>query len=300
MRMKTRLVCQLFGSFVLFSGLLLMIVLLSLSVNKEVEQDEYMLTMNKYTGELGNVHEQGRVNLAIGDEMIKFKRTVKTYSSRISCWSVDQLLITADVTVYYQYIKDFLKPIIMIDFYDEDYFNQFFYSKIKGSIISTCGNYTAESFYQDRAAIANRMFLRLVELNQNQNLTEASPVSINQLQLQNLQFPVSFNNILNTKSQTRAQQQTQINARQTLLTNAQTNLIAARQQAAILLIQANQQSNQFFAQANATKAIIIDQFQKRAIAFNEAKNRLNLDDQSLLNYVRGEMIRSNNNTVMAI
>jgi len=300
MGVPTKTVCAYLAGFFGVAGLVLMVVLLALTVNKEVAQDEYMLPINKYTGNLGEIYEQGRVNLAVGDSMITFQRTVKSYQTTLNCWSMDELSVQADITVYYQYIKDYIKPILLIEFFDEDYFNQFFYPQIQHSIISTCGNYTAEQFYQDRATIANEMFTNLVAVVSSSASDEPSPVKINQLQLQNLQFPTAFTNVLNTKSQTKAQQQTQLNARQTLLTNAQTNQIAAQKQAAIALIQSSQQANQYLAQANATKAVIIDQFEKRAVAFNEAKNRLQLDDWGLLNYIRGEMIRSNNETVLSI
>ena len=87
-------------SFLLSFGLVLMIVLLVLCANKEIAQNQYMITINSYTGKVADlVREQGRVNIAVGDEMVFFTRTVQSHTQMVECFSKDLIQISAQISV---------------------------------------------------------------------------------------------------------------------------------------------------------------------------------------------------------
>jgi regulator of protease activity HflC (stomatin/prohibitin superfamily) len=284
-------------------AVLAMISLLALTVNKEVAQDELMVAVNTmYTGQVRGPFEQGRQNLQVGDSMIHFKRTVIPMPLRVTCYSRDLLQVTLDITVMYQYVQEAIVPTILKAFYDETYMLGMFRSVVAGSSYASCSNFTAEEYYQNRQLAENSLLQNLkIDLDYTLNETVPEfqsedsthqPIRITQLQLTNVDFPSAYNNIIQLKLQTQVQQTASLNNRATLLTNANTALISAYQQANILNINGQQTADVILAQANATQQIVVDQWRARALSFQAVQTQLGLTDPvSLLRYWQAELLR---------
>lgn len=277
-------------------GIITMIALLALTVNKEVKQDELLLTINMYTGDLRGPFAQGRYNLAVGDDMVHFKRTVQPHRFSITCFSRDMLRVTLEVTVMFQYVTEQIIPVLMHAFFDEQYYLADFDAQVTGSTWRTCSNFTAEDYYARRQSAEVSLLADL--RNALLRHPEPSVVHIAQLQLTNIAFPSEFNAVIAEKLQKQAQQTATLNTRQSQLTNANTQLQAARQMAAITLIDGKQRANVLLTRANATRQISVDSWNQRALAFKAAQTALSLDDVGLVAYIQSEVLRLNGKSIV--
>ncbi len=272
-----------------FAGLLLMAVLLGLCVNVKVGQNSYMITYNSFTTDISSVREQGTYTILPGDNKVTLTRTLQTVNNGdITCLSNDRLVLVLTVSVQFQYIKDEIIPIIFYQFSNENNFQTYLVNLVTSSIISTCGLYTAEQYYDNRGAIETSLFNQLV-LAVN---SSTSVVDIQFLQLKNIAFPDGFANIITQKQLVQQQEVTELNARTSQLINANTTLLTSQQSAEILLINANNQAEIILNQAQATKDVILTFWQQRSLAYQSIMRGMNLNASDFLQYLRSTIIQT--------
>lgn len=285
------------GIIFILGTVLLMIVLLSLCVNQKVEQDEYAVFINGFTTDVRGVFTQGTYTSDVGDTIVRFKRTFQLLEyDPLECMSYDQLILSLTISLQFQYAESAIMPIILMQFDTEDNFKNFLIGKIADSIISTCGNYTAEDYYSIRGSIETTMYNSVISQVNMLNIG----LDIIFLQLKNIDFPDDFATAITTKQLIEQQTVTQLNSRTSQLITANTTYLSSLQTANIILISANNTAEINIQQAHINEQIIINQWAQRAIAYNSIKQNLGLNASSLINYLEYEIIRNGNAPVVNI
>lgn len=89
-----------------------------------------------------------RYTLQVGDTFIKFKRILQFLPlDNMICLSSDRIVLNLSLAVQYSYTKDDIMPVVLRQFGGEDEYLSYVVDTVKGSIVSTCGNFTAEDYY---------------------------------------------------------------------------------------------------------------------------------------------------------
>ena len=276
-------------------ALLLLIILPAITVNQKVAQDEYAVFVNRYTTEVSGIHSQGAYTLAVGDAIIRFPRTFQHLDfPLIQCMSYDQLVLDLTVSLQFQYHQEAIIPIIMMQFGDEENYQNFFRYKIMSSIIDTCGNYTAEDYYTVRAQIEGTMFQRVVGFIEDSDLG----LEVIFLQLKNIDFPDQFAKAITTKQLVQQDAVTQTNSRTSQLIKAGTGLLESQKKAQITVINANNTARINVDRALTERNVIVEQWRQRGIAYNSVKTNLHLNDSQFINYLEFEIVRNGQHPVV--
>jgi regulator of protease activity HflC (stomatin/prohibitin superfamily) len=284
-----------------FCGLalfLLTIVLISVTVNKRVEQDEFAVVYNNYNRQFGNIYEQGVYTLNVGDTFLKFKRTLKDVDiDEIFCITKDKIVIQLTISAQYQYNRNDLIPIVLMNFDNGDIYEKFLDNMVSNIILRQCGFYDAESYYIDRGTIYNNMYDALLnEINNNNSIG----ATIEFFQLKNIDFPKSFADAITTKQLVIQNKVTTMNDRTTQLILANTTLLQNQRQAEITIINANNQANININQAETSYNIILGQWIQRNNTYFTIMKNLNLNQSQLLDYLKSEAIRNSDSPIISI
>jgi hypothetical protein len=204
--------------------------------------------------------------------------------------------------------QDALIPVVLVDFFSEEYFLPLFRSVIARATYLTCSNVTAEDYYMRRQMAELDLFARARESLQdtfNETITallpaKPQPVSLTQLQITNIEFPTAFNDVNSAKLQATVQQTASLNNRATQLTNANTQLIVTQQQANIVRINGNQQATVITATANATQLSVVDSWRQQALEAQAVRIQLlpTATDEQFVAYWRSELERVTPKTIL--
>lgn len=270
------------GGFLTFSGVILMIVLLSLTVNKEVKQDEYAVGYNTFEMEFTEVRSQGKYVTEVGEEFIILKRTLQEFSTDLECLSKDKVLLDLSFALQYQYSEGDLIPIILRQFGENGVYKKFIKNHILSSVSETCLKYNAEDYYTIRSTIDIDMFDSLVVKINDQDIG----TTIEFFQLVNIGFPPEFSAKITEKQHVQQTGDTAINDRASILTDANTELLEAEREATISVINANNTAsiniNKANANANSQKAL----WDQRAFAYENAAMTLGFNGTDMISYIK--------------
>lgn len=273
-------------------------VLLGISVNKKVENNEYgIVYYGSTTMEFGDTYEQGIYSIPPGAELKIFIRTLQDVDLEpITCYSSDKIVITLTVSVQYQLVKDNIIDIILKKYGGNGNFKNILRSIVQNIIINRCGQYNAEDYYIKRAIIDQDMHQNLLnDINNN-----SIGATIEFFQLINIEFPSDFSNIINRKQVVIQNKTTILNQRVSLLTAANTTLFQAQKTANITIETALNTARINLKQAQIQSEIITTQWYNRALAYSEIKTRLNLSDEQFIQYLRSDILRTVNGPIINI
>jgi hypothetical protein len=293
-------VCTVVNSCLVFSfiaGIILMIVLLSTTVNKKVEQNEYAVTKNRFTTDINGVYEQNTYNLKVGDSLIKFKRTFQQLSlDSVSCMTSDKIVIDLDISLQDQYQKDAIIPIILYKFDDEKNYKYFFTNAIIGSIIDACSLYNSIDYYTIRSQIESAIANQTLETINNADIG----LEIKFLQLRNIQFPQDLSNIITQKQLVDQQRITELNRRVSDLIAANTTYLESQQQAIAIDINANNLAAINLNAANIQQQVIINKWNQRGEAYLSIKTKNNLNDTQMIDYIKYLILQTSNAPIISV
>lgn len=272
-----------------FGGILLLIVLLSLTV-KSVEQTEYAVGYDTYNMKFTKIYTQGKYVTKVGEKLIRLPRTLQEYSTELTCLTNDKVLINLEIGMQYQYQRNKLIDTILMKFDGKEKFNRFIENRAVSSILDTCLKYNAEDYYTTRGDIDIAITNELVNVINNNNVG----ANVEFFQLINIGFPPSFSNAITRKQTVQQEALTATNNRQSILTNAETGLLEARRTALIVLINANNTAliniNKAYTNAKAQEIL----WTNRANAYGYASNVLKLNGTSMVNYIKSENVLNSN------
>jgi regulator of protease activity HflC (stomatin/prohibitin superfamily) len=276
----------------------MMVSLLAMYTLQEVAQSEFAVEYNTYEIEFGKVLSQGKYNVAVGSELIKFQRTLQDLDlGGVSCLSKDQVIVSLDVNIQIQYSSEALVPVILQQFSTNKIFKTFLAGVAKSSVLNSCSLFDADTYFTNRASVDLIMTENIAKIVNVNTLG----VSVVFFQLINIAFPSSYNRILTAKQTTQQQEITLENDRQNAITVANTNLFVANNTANIRIIRAQQEAATLINQATTQKLAIDAFWSSRTESFAAVMENFEYTNSSqLLDFVNSEIIRTNRRLVAGV
>lgn len=139
-----------FGGVICVLGVVLLIVLLSVSF-KKVDPNHVALGYNKVTRNIGDeVRGEGLALMGPSIELIVFKTTQQEAKHQnMSALSADSIDVNLDVRILYTVKRDKIRDIID-KFYDEDGHDEFIKDFSAGLVRLVASRFTAKQFYLER------------------------------------------------------------------------------------------------------------------------------------------------------
>jgi regulator of protease activity HflC (stomatin/prohibitin superfamily) len=278
---------QIFAIIIACGGLLLMIVLLALCINRPVGQDEYAIGYDTYNMKFTRIYTQGKYVTDVGEELILMKRTLQEYNKQLICLTKDKMLLTLDATLQFQYKQDALIPIILLQFGNTGKYNAFIENRVTSSILATCLKYNAEDYYTYRSIIDIDMYNQLVINVNDDNIG----TNIEFFQLVNIEFPKIFSNAISQKQTIQQEALTATNNRQSILTNAETILYETQRSAEVVIINANNTAKVIINKAYADSGIQLELWDQRANGYEYTANSLNLNGSDIISYIESDNVK---------
>lgn len=289
-------VIQIFGGIILLGGILLLIILPSMTVNVPVKQNEYAIGYNSYTCKFTKIYDQGKHTIAVGEKMYKIKRTVNDYSSKLQCLTSDKILIDIDWSIQYTYEQDKIIPKIFMEHKNKDQYNEFIMSLVISSIKSSCVEFTAENYYTNRSVIDARIYE-----NFEHDINEPEyGVYIENFQLVNIKFPQQFSEVINVKQNTDQSRLTALNNRNSILTNANTDLLQAQTRSKTILNNANNTAIINFNKAQELVNIENILWNNRIDVYSKVKYDLDLTPSQVIDYIYNDLIHKKRDIIYTL
>ena len=271
-----------------------MIVLLALTVNREVSQTEYVVQYNTFNCEFDNVLEQGRYTTDVGVEFKSFPRVLKDMKlNGISCLTSDKVSIDLKVKTQYRLRKSSLIDVVLEQFQSRGNHVKFLRRMAESSILDSCLEYTAEEFYSKRSEIDVAMF---ENLQKDVNAFDFG-ADIEFFQLIDIGLPDDLVDVIVEKQGIAQEIITATNERENALITADTNFIAVEKSSQVILIEANNSASIILNAAQETELAILQEWYNRAVAYQSVVESLQLTEQQFLNYLEAELFRLANRTI---
>jgi regulator of protease activity HflC (stomatin/prohibitin superfamily) len=278
--------CTSFFYFSLVFGFVLMIVLLSMTVDRVVEQDEYALGYNTYNMEFTQLYEQGKHTIAVGEKWFIVKRTLQELKKDIRCLSKDKVLLDLSVSMQYQYDENEIMDVIFKQFGDDKNYKKMLNNKAFATVVESCLVFNAEEYFLNRSFIDLTMYNNLVaNINDKQIGT-----NIEFLQLTNIGLPVAYNGAISEKQNIEQTITTTLNNRANILTEAETKLFESVRQAEINIINANATANIILNKADSKSQSQLQLWKDRAYGYEYTATNLGLNTSSMIKYIGSDNI----------
>ena len=275
------------GLIIAVGCVLLAIVIPAIIVNHEVKQDQYAVGYNTYEMDFTEVYDQGLHTLEVGEELIFFKRTLQDFKTDLTCLSSDRVELDLSISLQYELIEDDLIRVILRQFGSNGVHNNFLVGRILSSISESCLKFTAEDYFNIRETINDEMLANLMS-----NINDEDLGTLVQFfQLVNIQFPTEFSDLIEEKQRVEQTGDTELNNRQSVLTDANTALLEAQVAADITLLNANNTAtinlNRATTEANSQKAL----WDGRAFAYGDAASTLGFNSTDMILYIQSINVR---------
>ncbi len=271
------------------AGVILMIVLLVMCVNKKIDQSEVGVFKNYYTSSLRGPYEQGTYVMVPGETLTTFPRVYQQRShDKVVCLTKDTLPIKVDVAMQYQYDVNLIIPQLLQQFDNEDNFMELFDNTFYKAYLISCSKYTAEQFNNIRSQIEADIYTEM----SNQLHKTKIGVDVQSLQLVHTYFPNEFIDIITSKQATIQSITTNLNSRSGQLTEINTSILQAKQQANINLINANNIANINTVNADIKYNITLNKWQQQGIAFLDMLQAVNNNKSTFLYNLQFSIIKN--------
>lgn len=277
----------LLGFFAL-AGLIIMITLLALSVDREVSQSEYVVQYYENTKEFGPILEQGKYNVRVDTTFIYFPRTVYGLDmDSITCTSLDRIQIDLTVDVQVRLKREALIPIILKQYQSLGNYENWLKSYVKSLLISSCTSFSVNDFYLSRSQVYSSMFQTLeTGINRESSIYGST---IEYFQLSNVELPDELGAVIEEKQSALQEAVTAANDRTNEVILATTAFKEAEQQALITMIEASTEANLTKNEAIVQGLIIKDKYENLAPAYESVINNLNLNIDQFIEYLSAEL-----------
>jgi len=261
---------------------LLIIILFARSTYK-IEQNQLAFTENQITANIDGPYTQGLYVWKPADRVVRFERIFQQKVMDVKSMTYDKLKFIATISFQYEYQPINIVPTIWMEFQNEDNYLLFFERNVTTSIITTCAKYNATDYYDSRGIVEKQMENDLVR---NLNFPGSRfGAEIKGLQLKNIRFPIEFTRIIERRQIIDQDRVTAINARVSLLINANTTLLRSQQQASIIQTQADNAAQVIQTSANATAEIIWARWMRLVLGVQENIQRNNLTFEQAIAYL---------------
>lgn len=272
-------------------GLILMIVLLSLSI-QNVSQDEWGIQYNHVERTLSNTVEgPGRYAINPASSFFKFKSTFVPWELIIDCWTSDIIEVTLDIAVQTSYIHEEL-PQVIFEFGDEDHFLPYVENVLKKTMRESCSNFTAIQYYSNRTAIQTDMLNRI----ENELPKLGTHITTGgYLQLRNIKLPDDFNTAIIAKQTVQQEILLALNQRNQSLIIAETTLSQSVNNATSITNNATLQGQAILFDAQQQAQAINVSYSNRVDVYSKAMKLLGLNATEYIRTVLQPNLLTNGN-----
>ena len=276
-------VWQNLGAGILVFGVLLAVILIPKSL-KTLEHDEFGVRYNGLTerADRTKVYKQGRYLLTPASKFFKYKRTLQTLDlsgvNEIECLTREGLNMKLDITTQYQIKEDNVFD-IFDEYGEEANYVKYLNSITRDTIKDVCSNFTGEKYFFQRGVIELAIAKTLKGIYEIYKAYATSEL----VQLRNVMHPEPYEEANRQKQSVNQEKDRILSQRKELLTEANTELLLAKVNADIKLIQANAAANSIILEAQALAPAEQKKWQDRTDAFVTIKNRLG--NTTIENYI---------------
>lgn len=292
-----KIIGKIIFGLLLLGSLILMIVLLAQCINKKIEQSDVGFVFNTYTGKFSGPYGQGTINLSPQEELKTFTSIYQQKNEAgVTCLTQDKLQLSLDVSYQYAYNPEYIVSMLIKGFSSETNYMDLVNDAFWKNYTMVCANYTAENFYAFRSQIEKSIYNEFVF-----SLTDMDiGLDVKALQLTHVNFPREFSNIITAKQTATQEITTYTYARQGQLTNAQTELLKAQQQAQIILINAaNTAANNRYS-ADINYNVVVEQYNQKGLGYGAILNQFGGNITLFLDYLEMDIIRNSNNEIISV
>lgn len=281
-------------AFCTCASIVLMIVLLALTVNREVSQSEYVVQYNEYDCTFGKILTQGRYTTEVGVTFKEFPRVLEDLKVKeVTCLSSDKVEIKLGVKIQYRLRKDELIDVILKQFGTIQRHVKFLKRMATSSLLFSCLDYTAEEFYSSRSEVDLHMFDNL-----QKDINEFKfAADIEFFQLNDITLPDDLIDVITEKQGIAQQIITATNERENAIITAETNYLSVEQSSQVILIEANNTASIILNLAYETENAIMTEWYNRAVAYSGVTTSMGLTEDQFLEYLEAELFRLANKTV---
>jgi hypothetical protein len=252
------------------------ITLIVLSV-KVVEPTEYGVEWDTVWKQFGNTYDQGRYLVGPTKTIIAFNNTYQSIDYTLTgsgvelyCMSQDGMIVVIDVVSQYKVIRGGLVDILML--YD-DKLDTFVKTVAASTFINVCSFYQIETgFLQNRQNISMEMLSAF-----KQKLLQIGiEVDTQFAELRNYRYNATYAEAVTDKQVAQQQIELLLSQRPVLVTNAQTVLVNANEQALIDLQRANTMAQSIIQSSTSIAQGKYNQWEQYALGFAATLSKLNM------------------------
>lgn len=270
---------------ILVIGIILLITLLTLSINK-IEETEVAVVYHDVSRKIDGVIEQGWHTSTPDVSYFKFQRTYISEIKDYTCLSKDGLKINLKISSQYQHDVDkVLQTFLAIG--KDDTVRQYVLHILEKSVREVCGTVTAGQFFQQRQSVENNIKTKFQEKIYNNTL---AGINVGNVQLRNFQLPTNLLNIINQVQETREEIDIEINKREEALIREQTKAFETYEANRILLIKANTEASSINIKTNQEALVRENFWTSLTNAFLDAVADTGLTAEEYINMLRDRFI----------
>jgi regulator of protease activity HflC (stomatin/prohibitin superfamily) len=280
----------------IISGLLLVlsITLLAICVNIKVDQSQVGVTINFFTSEISDPKEQGTYTILPGDTMVRFPRIYQQQNYYIAALTNDGIIVGLNISYQQMYNVSEIVPVILKQYDNETFYLNVLSNVLWPAIMFEAAKYVTDDFYNNRSIIENAMYQSYVSYIANTSMG----IDIKSLQLVHIDFPEEYNNILSQKQIQTQNITTNLNMREGLLVQADTDLKVANQQAEIISINANNTANVNIATADTNYQIALTKWDQISKGLETVLNSFNNNYTQFFNYLEYSILGNSNSPII--
>lgn len=266
-------ICGIFSLLVLVMS----ITLIAISV-KVVEPTEYGVEWDTVWKRFGNTYDQGRYLVGPTNDIIAFNNmfqpidyTLTGSGIELNCMSQDGMIVIIDVVSQYKVIRGGLVDLLML--YD-DKLDSFVKTVAASTFINVCSFYQVETgFLQNRQNISMEMLSSF-----KQKLLQIGiEVETQFAELRNYKYNATYAEAVTDKQVAQQQIELLLSQRPVLITNSQTVLVNAEEQALIDLQKANTMAQSAIQSSQSIAQSKYNQWEQYAYGFAATLSKLNMN-----------------------
>jgi len=287
-RRKRKVWCVIFTFIVIVTSIGVLVSSMS-----RVDENDYGVQYNIHKKQLDDAIKSGGLFTGPpGFKFITFPSTFVTadFDNR-TCVSRDGLRVSLSVTFQYQIIQDQLLPAIL------KYRNFFKWADVVeaaglSAIHHTCAEFRISNFQNKRGEIQTRMEenLRLKLEGDEEAGREGVFARAISLQLRNLELPSEYSNAVEEKQSAEEDISLAKNQRLQETTKAQTELLAAQEEARKILDTARNEADVVLTEARLKAEETTFAFEKEAETIVDVRDSLELTTEGVLSYLATSMV----------
>mmetsp|Transcript_3697 Transcript_3697/g.5574 ORF Transcript_3697/g.5574 Transcript_3697/m.5574 type:complete len:311 (+) Transcript_3697:102-1034(+) len=267
------------------SWLIIAIVLIAVSL-KKLSPTEYGVEYDRWTKTLDEAAKAGGLHLGpVGYRFVKFPSTQITSNFADTCVSRDGLRVGYQVTFQYSLEVKHMTEVVE-KYRDFQTWGTVAESAATSAVQHTCSEYNVTNFQAMRNQIQSTMF------DKTKDKLSSIRALANSLQLSNIDLPSEYKSAVSEKQRAVEDIALAINQRIQETTKANTELLAAEEEAKKIMENAFNTANITITQANLKAEETEFAFSKEKEVLVQAQTTFGLDNNGLLSYTATQMYAS--------